>query len=75
MASASGLTEVSSDLRSLITTGVSAVVTAASVSDIASAVQVLEASRLSDILSAAQQTNSRALVAQSLISDVDSQSI
>ncbi len=41
---------------------------ASGISDIESAL----ASRLSDILSAAQQTNSRALVIQSLVSDVDS---
>lgn len=58
-----------SDLRSAIT-GVTATVSASDMSDIASRVDVLLASRLSDILSAAQQGNSRVLVVQSMTSDV-----
>jgi len=63
-----------SDLRSAITAGGGggAGVTASDISDIASAVKVAIDSQLSDILSAAQQTNSRALVLQSMVSDVDS---
>jgi len=57
-----------SDLRSAIA-GVAATVTASDISDIASAVKASISSELSDILSAAQQTNSRALVAQSYASD------
>jgi uncharacterized protein YfcZ (UPF0381/DUF406 family) len=60
-----------SDLRSAIT-GVTASVSASDMSDIASRVGVLLASDLSDILSAAQQGNSRALVIQSRLSDVES---
>ncbi len=52
---------------------VTASVSASDISDIASAVQAIQASRLSDILSAAVQGNSRALVVQSMVSDVDSQ--
>ena len=62
-----------SDLRSAITAGSADAVTASDVSDIASAVKVVLASRLSDTLSATQQTNSRALVLQSRLSDVESQ--
>lgn len=61
-----------SDILSAIA-GVTATVSASDISDIASAVEAIQASRLSDILSAAVQANSRALVIQSLISDVDSQ--
>jgi hypothetical protein len=57
-----------SDLRSAVA-GVTAAVSASDMSDIASRVDVLLASRLSDILSAAQQTNSRVLVVQSQTSD------
>jgi len=60
-----------SDLRSAIA-GVTAVVSASDISDIASAVRAALVSDLSDILSAAAQTNSRALVIQSMVSDVDS---
>jgi len=59
------------DLRSAIA-GVTAVVSASDISDIASAVRAALVSDLSDILSAAAQTNSRALVIQSMVSDVDS---
>jgi hypothetical protein len=58
-----------SDLRSAIA-GITATVSASDMSDIASRVDVLLASRLSDILSAAQQTNSRVLVTQSQASDI-----
>ena len=58
-----------SDLRSAIN-GITVSITASDISDIASAVDATLASRLSDILSAAQQTNSRVLVVQSLTSDV-----
>src|SRR3990167_5665040 len=61
-----------SDLRSAIA-GVTASIGASDISDIASAVKLILASDISDILSAAQQGNSRALVVQSLVSDVDSQ--
>jgi uncharacterized protein YeeX (DUF496 family) len=61
-----------SDLRSAIA-GVTATVSASDMSDIASRVDVLLTSRLSDILSAAQQTNSRVLVVQSMTSDAYSQ--
>ena len=60
-----------SDLRSAIT-GVTATVSASDISDIASAVRATLVSDLSDILSAAQQANSRVLVTQSMVSDVDS---
>ncbi len=61
-----------SDLRSAIAAGPAATVTASDISDIASAVRAILVSDLSDILSATQQTNSRVLVVQSLVSDVDS---
>jgi hypothetical protein len=61
-----------SDLRSAIA-GVTVTVSASDMSDIASRVDVLLASRLSDILSAAQQTNSRVLVNTSFLSDIRSQ--
>jgi uncharacterized protein YeeX (DUF496 family) len=61
-----------SDLRSAIA-AITATVSASDMSDIASRVDVLLASRLSDILSAAQQTNSRVLVVQSMTSDAYSQ--
>lgn len=61
-----------SDLRSAIAAGPAATITASDISDIASAVRAILVSDLSDILSAAQQTNSRVLVVQSLVSDVDS---
>jgi hypothetical protein len=64
-------TSVMSDLRSAIT-AVTATVSASDISDIASAVRATLASDLSDILSAAVQTNSRILVAQSTLSDIDS---
>ena len=58
-----------SDLRSAIT-AVTATVSASDISDIASAVKATLASDLSDILSAAVQTNSRVLLNQSRISDI-----
>jgi hypothetical protein len=62
-----------SDLRSAITAGGGGGgITASDISDIASAVDAALASRLSDILSAAQQTNSRVLLTQSRVSDVQS---
>lgn len=61
-----------SDLRSAITAGPAGAVTASDMSDIASRVEVVLASRLSDILSAAVQTNSRVLVVQSMVSDLQS---
>lgn len=67
----SALSNAHSDLRSQIS-GISAVVGASAISDIASAVDAALASRLSDILSAAQQTNSRVLVVQSMASDIRS---
>jgi hypothetical protein len=59
-----------SDLRSAITAGGAASITASDISDIASAVYALLSSDLSDTLSAARQTNSRALVIQSQTSDI-----
>lgn len=59
-----------SDLRSAITAGGGGGVTASDISDIASAVRAVLVSDLSDIYSAAQQTNSRVLLNQSRISDV-----
>lgn len=70
--SVSLLASVMSDLRSAISAGPGATVTASDISDIASAVRAILVSDLSDILSAAQQTNSRVLVVQSMVSDVDS---
>jgi hypothetical protein len=61
-----------SDLRSAIAAGPAATVTPSDISDIASAVADVLASRLSDILSAATQTNSRVLLAQSAASDAAS---
>jgi len=61
-----------SDIMSNID-AVTATLSASDISDIASAVVVAQGSRLSDILSAAQQGNSRILVVQSMVSDVDSQ--
>jgi hypothetical protein len=58
-----------SDLRSAITAG-GATLTASNISDIASAVQGLLASDLSDVLSAARQTNSRAALVLSQASDI-----
>jgi hypothetical protein len=60
-----------SDVQSAVAAG--GTVTVSNISDIASAVDAILASRLSDILSAAVQTNSRALVVQSMVSDVYSQ--
>ena len=60
-----------SDLRSAIT-GVVATLSVSDISDIASAVRATLVSDLSDILSAAVQTNSRVLVVQSRLSDLDS---
>jgi predicted PilT family ATPase len=61
-----------SDIRSAIT-AVTATVSASDISDIASAVKVILASDISDILSAAQEASSRALVVQSRVSDIESQ--
>lgn len=72
VATDSQLSDVSSDLASKIA-AMTATVSASDMSDIASRVDVLLASRLSDILSAAQQTNSRVLVVQSMASDTYSQ--
>src|SRR3990172_2030861 len=69
VATDSQLSDVHSDLRSQIG-GITASVSASDISDIASAVDAILASRLSDILSAAVQTNSRALVIQSTASDI-----
>jgi len=60
-----------SDLRSAIN-ATTFTLSASNLSDIGSAVRVALASDISDIYSAAQQTNSRALVLQSMVSDVDS---
>lgn len=59
-----------SDLRSAIAAGPAATITASDISDIASAVKAALVSDLSDILSAATQVNSRALVNQSRVSDI-----
>ena len=64
-----------SDLRSAITAGAAGTLTTSDISDIASRVQAVLASDLSDILSAAQQTNSRVLVTQSLASDAHSAAV
>ncbi len=61
-----------SDIRSAITAGAAGTLTTSDISDIASRVQAVLASDLSDILSAAQQANSRVLVTQSLASDAHS---
>lgn len=58
-----------SDIASAVLAGLTGVVTASDISDIASAVNAILASRLSDILSAAVQVNSRVLVVQSQASD------
>jgi len=58
-----------SDLRSAIA-AVAFTLGASDISDIASRVQAVLASDLSDILSAAQQTNSRVLLNQSRVSDI-----
>jgi hypothetical protein len=63
---ASDISDIASAVATAVTFG------ASDISDIASAVADVLASRLSDILSAAAQANSRALVLQSLVSDVDS---
>jgi uncharacterized protein YeeX (DUF496 family) len=62
-----------SDLRSAITVGAAGTLTTSDISDIASRVYAVLASDISDILSAAQQANSRVLVVQSMASDVYSQ--
>lgn len=61
-----------SDIRSAISAGPAGAVTASDISDIASRVEAVLASNFSDILSAAQQTNSRVLVVQSRVSDLQS---
>lgn len=61
-----------SDIMSNIDAVSAGTVTASDISDIASAVKIAQASRLSDILSAAVQANSRVLVVQSMVSDVES---
>lgn len=66
--SASDISDIASAVAAAVTT-----ITASDISDIASRVDAVLASRLSDILSAAQQTNSRVLVIQSIVSDVRSQ--
>jgi hypothetical protein len=71
VAMSDSLSDAHSDLASKIG-AVTATVSASDMSDIASRVDVLLTSRLSDILSAAQQTNSRVLVVQSMVSDVQS---
>jgi len=65
------LSQVHSDLTSQIG-AIAVTITDSNISDIASAVQAILASDMSDILSAAQQTNSRVLVVQSMVSDVGS---
>src|SRR3990167_3721856 len=65
----SRISDVASDLKSFMTGTAGGNPT---VSDIASAVRALIVSDLSDILSAAVQGNSRALVNQSRISDIQS---
>ena len=72
VASKSLLSDVNSDLASQIA-GITVTVSVSDISDIASAVKIAQASRLSDILSAAAQGNSRALILQSKISDIESQ--
>lgn len=64
----SDISDIASAVAAAVTT-----VSPSDISDIASAVYAILASNMSDILSAAQQTNSRTLVIQSLVSDVDSQ--
>lgn len=59
-----------SDIQSAVAAG--GTVTVSNISDIASAVDAILASRLSDILSAAVQANSRVLLNKSVISDVQS---
>lgn len=59
-----------SDLRSAVSAGAAGALTTSDISDIASRVVVVLASDLSDILSAAQQTNSRTLVVQSHASNI-----
>jgi uncharacterized protein YeeX (DUF496 family) len=71
VATDSQLSDMTSDLRSLIVAGVG--LTASAISDVASAVRAALVSDLSDILSAAQQANSRVLVVQSMTSDTYSQ--
>jgi uncharacterized protein YeeX (DUF496 family) len=71
VATDSQLSDMTSDLRSLIVAGVGFTVSA--ISDVASAVRAILVSDLSDILSAAQQANSRVLVVQSMTSDAYSQ--
>ncbi len=61
-----------SDLRSAIAAGPAATVTASDISDIASAVRAIIVSDLSDILSGVRLNSSRALVAQSFLSDIRS---
>jgi hypothetical protein len=61
-----------SDIRSAIAAGPAATVTASDISDIASAVHTLVVSILSDIFSAAVQTNSRVLLNKSTLSDIQS---
>lgn len=70
VATDSQVSDLLSDVRSLVIAGVG--VTVAAISDIASQVRGVLVSDLSDILSAAQQTNSRALIIQSIVSDVRS---
>lgn len=58
-----------SDLRSAVAAGPAGVLTVSDISDIASRVQAVLASDISDILSGVRQTASRALVIQSQASD------
>jgi uncharacterized protein YeeX (DUF496 family) len=62
---ASDISDIASAVAAAVTT-----ITASDISDIASRVDAVLASRLSDILSAAQQTNSRVLLVQSHASDI-----
>jgi hypothetical protein len=68
----SALASQSSDIRSQFG-GVSVALTASDISNITSAILTAQGSTLSDILSAAQQANSRAVVIESWVSDIDSQ--
>jgi tRNA threonylcarbamoyladenosine modification (KEOPS) complex Pcc1 subunit len=71
VATDSQLSDVHSDLASKIA-GITASVSASDISDIASAVYVILSSDVSDLLSRTTQINSRVLLNQSRISDVQS---
>lgn len=62
-----------SDLRSAIAAGPAGALTVSDISDIASRVQAVLASDLSDLLSRTTQINSRVALVQSNVSDVESQ--